>query len=114
MDHFKGGSSDGTFSYDPNGAFEHLAVGETATDTFTYTVTDSSGTSSTNTVTVTIDGANDAPVAEEVTVSTDEDSSVIITPDFSDADTSDTHSFSVDTSATAGSVTVNEDGDVLI
>ena len=27
-------NGDGTFTYDPNGAFENLAVGETATDTF--------------------------------------------------------------------------------
>ena len=31
-------NNDGTFSYDANGAFEDLAAGETATDTFTYTV----------------------------------------------------------------------------
>ena len=31
-------NGDGTFTYDPNGAFESLAVGETATDTFTYTI----------------------------------------------------------------------------
>nr|WP_063293316.1 Ig-like domain-containing protein [Pseudovibrio sp. Ad46] len=30
----------GKFRYDPNGQFEHLAVGETATDIFTYTVSD--------------------------------------------------------------------------
>ena len=42
-------NSDGTFGYDPNGAFESLAVGETATDTFTYTVTDNNGASTTNT-----------------------------------------------------------------
>ncbi len=31
---------DGSFSYDPNGQFESLALGETDTDTFTYAVTD--------------------------------------------------------------------------
>ncbi|KZL16795.1 Endo-1,3-1,4-beta-glycanase ExsH [Pseudovibrio axinellae] len=103
-------NDDGTFSFDPSGAFEDLAVGESTTDTFSYTVKDGSGASSTNTVTVTINGVNDAPAAAAVTASTDEDSSVTITPDYSDADTSDTHSFSVDTSDTAGSVTVNEDG----
>ncbi|WP_040678441.1 VCBS domain-containing protein, partial [Pannonibacter phragmitetus] len=54
---------DGTFTYDPAGAFEHLAAGETATDTFLYRVTDSNGLSSQQTVTVTITGQNDAPVA---------------------------------------------------
>ena len=56
-------NGDGTFGYDPNGAFESLAVGETATDTFTYTVTDNNGASTTNTVTITIIGTNDAPIA---------------------------------------------------
>ena len=32
----------GVFSYDPNGAFASLKAGATATDTFTYTVTDGS------------------------------------------------------------------------
>ena len=40
-----------------------LAPGETATDSFTYTVTDNNGLSSTKTATVTITGQNDAPVA---------------------------------------------------
>ena len=53
---------DGTFDYDPSGAFDGLADGVTATDTFTYTVTDNNGLSSTETVTITITGANDAPV----------------------------------------------------
>ena len=43
---------DGSFSYDPNGAFDHLDVGEQATETFTYTAND--GTSDSNTVTATI------------------------------------------------------------
>ncbi len=103
-------NDDGTFSYDPNGQFEGLAAGESITDTFSYTVTDSSGESSTNTVTVTINGVNDAPIAATVTASTDEDSSVTITPDYSDVDSSNTHSFLVNTTDTAGSVTVNEDG----
>src|SRR5204862_79076 len=40
-------NGDGTFSYDPNGAFEALKAGATATDTFTYTVTDGSNANST-------------------------------------------------------------------
>ncbi|NEU34336.1 hypothetical protein GN156_27160, partial [bacterium LRH843] len=34
-------NSNGTFGYNPNGQFESLAVGETALDTFVYTITDS-------------------------------------------------------------------------
>jgi VCBS repeat-containing protein len=56
-------NSDGTISYDPNGQFEALAQGDTASDTFSYTVRDESGAQDTATVTVTVTGANDAPVA---------------------------------------------------
>lgn len=34
-------NGDGTFDYDPNGQFESLAIGESATDTFEYTIADS-------------------------------------------------------------------------
>ncbi len=61
-------NADGTYSYDPNGAFDYLvsaatatatgAVNDTATDTFTYTLT--GGNTVTVTMTVTgVDGAGD-------------------------------------------------------
>jgi VCBS repeat-containing protein len=53
-------NGDGTFEYNPNGQFESLAVGETATDRFSYTVSDGNATN-TATVTLTIEGVNDAP-----------------------------------------------------
>jgi VCBS repeat-containing protein len=56
-------NGNGTYSYNPNGAFESLGAGETATDSFTYTVSDGFGGSDTATVTITVNGANDAPVA---------------------------------------------------
>jgi VCBS repeat-containing protein len=57
-------NNDGTFSYDPNGQFDSLALGQTATDTFSYTVTDDHGAKSTATATVTVIGENDAPVIQ--------------------------------------------------
>lgn len=51
-----------TASYDPNGAFTALGTGQTATDTFEYTVSDGRGGTDTGTVTITITGVNDAPV----------------------------------------------------
>ena len=57
-------NNDGTFSYDPNGQFNSLALGQTATDTFAYTVTDDHGASSTAMATVTVIGQNDAPVIQ--------------------------------------------------
>ena len=53
-------NADGTFTYDPNGQFESLGVGQTATDSFTYNVSDGSFTN-TATVNLTINGVNDAP-----------------------------------------------------
>jgi VCBS repeat-containing protein len=49
-------NGDGTFSYDPDGQFDSLIVGEQATDTFTYTINDGYGGSDTAMVTITIIG----------------------------------------------------------
>jgi VCBS repeat-containing protein len=50
----------GTFSYDPNGAFDDLDEGETAVETFDYTISDGQHTA-TATVSITINGRG-APV----------------------------------------------------
>ena len=55
---------DGSVLYDPNGAFDGLNVGQQATDTFTYTVSDGFGGTDTATVTVTIDGLNMPPAID--------------------------------------------------
>lgn len=66
-------NTNGTFSYDTNGQFEDLGVGQSTIDSFTYTVTDSAGGTDTASVSVTIEGQNDAPIARDDDVSTDED-----------------------------------------
>lgn len=48
--------TNGQVHYLPNGAFNALSEGQTATDSFTYTITDPGGLTSTATVTVTING----------------------------------------------------------
>ena len=48
-------NGDGTFDYDPNGQFESLNDGESATDTFSYTISDGVDTD-TGTVTIAIAG----------------------------------------------------------
>ena len=58
-------NADGTFDYDPNGSFEGLAAGESANDSFDYTISDGNGGFDTATVTITVNGANDAPVAAD-------------------------------------------------
>ena len=55
-------NADGTFVYDPNGAFNSLAQGASANDSFTYDVSSTSGGSGSGTVGITINGVNDAPV----------------------------------------------------
>jgi VCBS repeat-containing protein len=107
-------NAEGWINYDPAEEFEHLAVGETGTDNFTYTVEDDYGATANATVTITIHGVNDAPTAVDDTAETDEDTplaSIIVLDDDTDPDTSDVltvHSF--DDTGTEGTVTPNPDG----
>ncbi|MGD1926621.1 MAG: Ig-like domain-containing protein, partial [Paracoccaceae bacterium] len=103
-----------TVSYDPNGAFESLAAGETAIDTFTYTVTDGNGATDTETVSVTVTGANDLPVAvaDTLTTSSSDTVSAVLTGNDSDPDGSDDLEIAaIDDTGTLGTVTVNADND---
>ena len=61
--------ADGSFTYDPDGQFEYLKAGGSATDSFTYTVSDGKGGTDTATVTITINGASDAPTNISLDVS---------------------------------------------
>ena len=51
-------NSDGTFDYNPNSQFDYLNVGQVATDSFTYTISDHHGGTSTATAEITINGNN--------------------------------------------------------
>ena len=71
----------GTYRYRPGGAFESLDTGDTATETFTYTIRETGYTGATQcqggpctdtaTVTIRVTGVNDAPVAVNNTVTVD-------------------------------------------
>jgi VCBS repeat-containing protein len=62
-------NADGSYTYDPNGKFESLGAGQTATDSFTYVASDSHGPSSDPaTVTVKITGVDDGPAVLRVAV----------------------------------------------
>ena len=110
-------NGDGTFAYDPNGQFDGLAAGESATDSFSYTVSDGNGGSDTATVTVSIDGANNLPEAVDddgPLFTTDQDTAFttgsVLTND-SDPDTTDVLAVqSLDTTGALGLVTSNGDG----
>src|SRR5581483_685317 len=60
-------NADGSYTYDPRGAFDALAAGDTAADGFTYAVADGQGGMATGSVTVTVTGVDDAPVAQDGT-----------------------------------------------
>ena len=68
----------GNIVYDPSGLFDALAVGETATDRFTYTVDDGKGGVAIATVTVSVEGANDAPVVSAATEVTVDENTVLV------------------------------------
>ncbi len=52
---------DGSFTYDPNGAYDWLKEGETRTDTFAYTIEDDDGSTDEAIVTITIKGYSQKP-----------------------------------------------------
>jgi len=88
---------DGTFTYDPNGQFESLAPGQSANDTFTYTVSDGTA-SDTTTVTIVITGVNNAPTVSDQGVSLDENAAfntLVATVVASDVDAGDSVSWTI-------------------
>lgn len=101
---------DGTFNYDPDSQFESLAEGETATDTFFYTIENSDGVSDKATVTVTVSGLNDISIPGKLNTSPvlknaiadystveDELFKFMVSADtFADADLDDTLTFSTE------------------
>lgn len=56
---------DGDVRYTAGAAYQYLQAGETANDSFSYTVSDGKGGTSTANVTVTVLGANDGPTASD-------------------------------------------------
>ena len=63
-------NGDGSYTYDPtsSASFEAIQVGNTATDSFSYTVTDNHGATASNTITVDISVYDNGPVANTATV----------------------------------------------
>jgi VCBS repeat-containing protein len=96
-------NGDGTLSYTPNAGFA-------GNDTISYEISDGNGGTDTASVAVTVNAVNDAPVASDDVISTNEDTTVTIDVLANDSDL-DGDSLSV-TSATAsnGTVTINVDG----
>ena len=100
--------SGGAVGYDPNGQFEYLADGATATDSFSYTVTDGNGGFDSATVTVTVTGENDTPVTVDDVDTTPEDASVTVSVLSNDSDAdSDALTISSVSQGSHGSVTTD-------
>ena len=106
---------DGTYSYDATSAafLQALAVGETALDTFSYTISDLAGVESTSTVTIEVTGVNDAPMITDggdIAGDVQEDVTLTFTGDLdsTDVDNGATAEWSVANSAgTYGSLAVD-------
>ncbi|PXA04418.1 hypothetical protein DDZ13_07760 [Coraliomargarita sinensis] len=85
------GSLSGTapdLTYTPNADYN-------GTDSFTFTANDGTVDSNTATVSITVNAVNDTPVADDQSVSTDEDIAAAVTLTASDVDIGDTLTYSV-------------------
>ncbi|WP_339730808.1 Ig-like domain-containing protein, partial [uncultured Gimesia sp.] len=71
-------TSGGVFEFNPNGQYDYLAVGESATESFTYTIDDGEGGTNTATVMITIDGVNDPVTAADDDATTDKNTSIVV------------------------------------
>jgi len=103
-------NSDGTVTFTPDANFHGTA-------TFDYTISDGNGGTDTATVTVNVGSVNDAPVAIDDSVSTDEDTAIvlgisdIVDPNDTDLD-GDTLVITAVSNPSNGSVVLNSDGTV--
>ena len=71
--------SHGTLALNPDGSFTYIPdINFNGTDTFTYKTSDGMLESNTATVTITITAANDAPIAQNNTYSTQEDTPLTV------------------------------------
>ncbi|WP_299547518.1 ExeM/NucH family extracellular endonuclease [uncultured Tateyamaria sp.] len=108
----------GEISYDPGTLFDNLAVGETATDTFTYVVDDGKGGTDTATVTVTVTGENDPVIAGDDTATVSESGVLTVTTaallaNDTDVDGDVLEITAVSATSAAGAVVSLVDGEVI-
>ena len=115
-------NADGSWTYVPNAAANGLAVGETGSDSFTYTASDGHGGLATTTLSLTVTGANDGPLAAADAATTAENTTASgnVLANDSDPDGSDVRTVAaVDGQAanvgaavagTWGTLTLNADG----
>ncbi|MFJ3261054.1 retention module-containing protein [Pseudomonas sp. NPDC086581] len=105
-------NTNGSYTFTPGTAFDHLATGQSETVTFTYQAKDDAGAlSDPKTITITVNGSNDAPNGTDNTITLNEDSSRSFTAadfGFSDVDAGDTLSgVRIDSLPTNGTLKFN-------
>jgi VCBS repeat-containing protein len=93
---------DGTFTYTPNANFN-------GSDSFTYTVDDGNGGTDTATVIITINAVNDPPVADPLSLSTNEDTPLLGNVPVHDVD-GDTLTVTLVTGVSHGTLVLNSNG----
>ncbi|HIF9291782.1 TPA: tandem-95 repeat protein, partial [Photobacterium damselae] len=109
---FKPGSdpTNGQVTVNPDGSWEYVPNTDfNGEDSFTVVVDDGNGGTDTITVTVNVTPVNDAPVGEDVTAETQEDTTVTGQLTATDVD-GDNLTFKPGTNPENGSVTINSDG----
>ncbi|HIF9439735.1 TPA: Ig-like domain-containing protein, partial [Photobacterium damselae] len=109
---FKPGSdpTNGSVTVDPDGSWEYVPNPDfNGEDSFTVVVDDGNGGTDTITVTVNVTPVNDAPVGEDVSAETQEETAVTGQLTATDVD-GDNLTFKPGTNPENGSVTVNPDG----
>ncbi len=93
----------GNVSYNPGALFQSLRFGQSVTDSFSYTITDTGGLTSSAVVTVTVNGVNDTPFGLGLSnTNIDENSAngtVVGTAAASDVDSGDTLTYSLTNNA---------------
>jgi VCBS repeat-containing protein len=100
----------GAVSFDPNGAFDDLAPGATRDTTLVYQISDGQGGFDTATITVTVNGANDAPVGADDSITVSEDVPFVGTlPVGTDVD-GDALNYALTSAPANGTVVINGDG----
>src|SRR5262249_44236381 len=93
-------NGNGTYTFDPNGEFEHLAVGDSEDVTFTYHATDNGDADSgVQTVTITVTGVDDTPTVTAALTAAADEGDALFTRDLlsgaSDPDDGETATLSV-------------------
>src|SRR6185369_15054542 len=89
--------ADGKWSFDPTALkeYQELDDGDVKTISFQYNATDGTNTSNTATVTIEVDGLNDAPVAPNYSIKTDEDTKISGQVVATDVDKNDTLTYAL-------------------